>query len=324
MEAEPAVAQREGISDNIMDKQSAYFGTADLYRDADLAGPSAPSKLHVRNLENQQALGGMRRPDLSVRRNPAYRTIGQALHGMAPSFIKDNPTTLQVVRDLRLGKAVSGFSERISAAFRTEWFHTLGMDAPPRGLGPDADVIEAWGQATMDPDAREILPHWLRPGAPLGILEPIELAGVFPPVEPGEPARRPDTLFTELAGWSNYSSAEDEPEVVASLLKAQEDKGHCRFFDSVEQLREYLGEDQVILTKLALVSKLKADGTYKHRLIWDLLRSDVNGAVTLLERIVLPRVQDAVDDAKDLRRLSLAELEWLVMDIADAFHNVPL
>ena len=67
-----------------------------------------------------------------------------------------------------------------------------------------------------------------------------------------------------------------------------------------------------------------ADGTPKHRLIWDLIRSDVNAAVALLERIVLPRVQDAVDDARHIRRLSDEELEWLVLDIADAFHNVPM
>ena len=44
----------------------------------------------------------------------------------------------------------------------------------------------------------------------------------------------------------------------------------------------------------------------------------------LPERIVLPRVQDAVDDATDLLRYGSGGLEWLVLDIADAFPNVPL
>ena len=89
-------------------------------------------------------------------------------------------------------------------------------------------------------------------------------------------------------------------------------------------LLAYLGVESVVLTKLALITKTKADGSLKHRLIWDLLRSEVNGTISLTERIVLPRLQDAVDDARHLRRATLQYLEWLVLDIADAFHNIPM
>ena len=111
---------------------------------------------------------------------------------------------------------------------------------------------------------------------------------------------------------------------MAELLGAQETKGHCKFFDSMADLCHFLDVDSVVLTKLALISKEKADGSFKHRLIWDLLRSEVNSSVLLPERIVLPRVQDAVDDASELLRHGYGGLEWLVLDIADAFHNVPL
>ena len=43
---------------------------------------------------------------------------------------------------------------------------------------------------------------------------------------------------------------------------------------------------------------------------------------------MLPRIQGAVDDALDLlmsnARDGTAEVEWLVLDVADAFHNIPL
>jgi hypothetical protein len=307
-----------------MDKQSSYFSISHLQRSYDLAGPPQQSSLHRRNIENFEALGGMRRPDLSVKRHPSYRQVGDSLYKMALDFIGKFPDALQVVKDIRQGKSVTGFSEEVATAFRASWFRTLGTAQPPPCTGPDADVLEAWGRATGDYDSMFILPGWLRHGAPIGIVEPIETCGVFPSVEPGADLRDPEALFTDLAGWANYSSAEAEPEVVADLLESQERKGHCRFFDTLEDLCGFLDVDKVVLTKLALITKLRADGTPKYRLIWDLLRSEVNSTVRLEERIVLPRLQDAVDDAKYLRSQGDEELEWLVLDVADAFHNIPL
>ena len=138
-------------------------------------------------------------------------------------------------------------------------FPTLGSPIPHRLPGPDADVIECWGKAVGDPDGAEILPRWLRQGAPIGMLEHIDTANISPAVEPTDPVRHPDTLFSELAGWSNYSSAEDEPDVVNGLLDAQAAKGHCKFFDDITSLEQYLGVDHVVLAKLALITKYKAD-----------------------------------------------------------------
>ena len=45
------------------------------------------------------------------------------------------------------------------------------------------------------------------------------------------------------------------------------------------------GGADAVLTKLALISKRKDDGTWKHRLIWDLLRSEVNNAVVAPEQL---------------------------------------
>ena len=89
--------------DLIMDKQSAYFTTARPTRAYDLAGPSAPSKLHRRNEENAHALGGMRRPDIPVQSNTSYRGVGKELHAMATQFIDEHPESLEVIKAIRNG-----------------------------------------------------------------------------------------------------------------------------------------------------------------------------------------------------------------------------
>ena len=38
----------------------------------------------------------------------------------------------------------------------------------------------------------------------------------------------------------------------------------------------------------------------------------------------MPRLQDAVDDARELLQHGASGIEWLVLDVADAFHNVPV
>ena len=65
--------RRDGILDSLIDKQSAFFSSSHLYRSVDLAGPATQSSLHIRNIENDKALGGMRRPDRSVQQSSRYR-----------------------------------------------------------------------------------------------------------------------------------------------------------------------------------------------------------------------------------------------------------
>ena len=306
-----------------MDRQSAYFSTTRLSRAYDLAGPTPHSALHLRNAENDSALGGMRRPDLSVQTNPKYRQWGDRLSAMAFDFIGKFPEAMRVIKDIRSGHGTKGFPAEVTIAFRKAWFKELGVVEPPGCKGPDPTVLETWGEAVGDVDAARILPQWLRTGAPIGIEEHIETCGVFPPVE-DTPQRNPADLSTDMAGWTNYVSAESEPAVVKGLLDEQAKKEHCKFFESEEDLINFLGVESIILSKLALISKPRPDGTTKHRLIWDLLRSEVNATVQLGERIVLPRIQDAVDDAKFIRGSGPGDLDWLVLDVADAFHNIPM
>ena len=68
---------------------------------------------------------------------------------------------------------------------------------------------------------------------------------------------------------------------------------------SLEEVQAKFGED-VRVTHVACLVKVKADKSTKVRLIVDMLRSGVNGLATMRERIVLPRVADLAFGAVDL------------------------
>eukprot|EP00969_Alexandrium_andersonii_P021729 951284-Alexandrium_andersonii.AAC.1 len=68
--------------------------------------------------------------------------------------------------------------------------------------------------------------------------------------------------------------------------------GWAEVFDSPGELAGALGTPWFPINRLALISKMKPGGTWKHRIIWDLRRSRVNSLVRQGERIVLPRLLD--------------------------------
>eukprot|EP00971_Amphidinium_carterae_P090010 1781915-Amphidinium_carterae.1 len=83
------------------------------------------------------------------------------------------------------------------------------------------------------------------------------------------------------------------------------DRGWAEEFASFGQLcRKHGGDAETSpLSKLGLISKQRNDGSWKHRLVWDLRRSGINEALQQGQRIVLPRVIDVVRDCRDLKHL---------------------
>ena len=90
-----------------------------------------------------------------------------------------------------------------------------------------------------------------------------------------------------------------------------------------------------LLNRLALQVKTKANGSLKVRLITDLLRSQGNWFLRAPERIVLPRLVEAIESA--LYILDGIELdilyglidrtttaEWGSADVKDAFFNIQI
>ena len=104
------------------------------------------------------------------------------------------------------------------------------------------------------------------------------------------------------SGWENYRSIEDDPEVCVDILVKTVNNGWALSFPSSEALSAHLGTNELILNKLGLVSKIKPDGSIKHRMVWDLRRSEVNSLVRQWERIVLPRLLDLIEDVLPLHK----------------------
>ena len=72
------------------------------------------------------------------------------------------------------------------------------------------------------------------------------------------------------------------------LMQEHLDNGFGVLFKDREMAERILGS-KVVPAPMGNVAKVKEDGTYKHRLIQDLKYNEVNSAVTLHERQVLPR-----------------------------------
>ena len=111
--------------------------------------------------------------------------------------------------------------------------------------------------------------------------------------------------------------------------------GFLREFSTLQELEEYVG-GRVLLNRLAMIIKPKPGGGSKIRLITDLLRSRGNEFLIAPERIVLPRLGDAIDSvlylldaveaaiARGDPHAALEEVELGSTDVKDAFPNVPV
>ena len=112
------------------------------------------------------------------------------------------------------------------------------------------------------------------------------------------------------------------------------DEGFLHFFDTLEELERYVGGPP-LLNKIAFLVKTRRDGKVKVRVITDLLRSRGNEFLRVSERIVLPRLIDALEMAIYILERLEADLvaglagvdeacEWGTTDIKDAFLNMPV
>ena len=267
----------------------------------------------------------MRNPHNAVNRIPRAVSTGRVVQASLLTAIRDDPSLLEPVQALLRQQPSQGFTENqvLSARLRVSALLQASTDAPPRpGLQPS--LFQAWADASGDPDT--VLAQWLRTGAPLGILNAVAPTGIFPTVPEASPnPEQIQDLASLPQGWVNYRSSEDEPIITDSILQSMVSKQWATCCDTWDHLVSELGSDQITLNKLALVSKQKPDGTWKHRVVWDLRRSQVNASVRQGERVVLPRLLDVVNDICHLARASPdSTISMLGTHIADAFHQVPL
>ncbi|KAF4678511.1 hypothetical protein FOZ60_016501 [Perkinsus olseni] len=87
------------------------------------------------------------------------------------------------------------------------------------------------------------VPRWYTDGCPVGLEVPIPVKGVFPTEATGlEPDSDCSLSFidgsSDLSGYSNYESVEDNPDAVISLLREEESKGFCTFYESLSDVQK--------------------------------------------------------------------------------------
>ena len=280
----------------------------------------------LRELANSRALGGMRDPASSLSRLPNACTAGGKIRELLLRVIPRHESVRGTVASILQGQPAPGFSSEAVADAREAVRSALDSTPPPvarKGLQPD--IFAAYCKASGDPDWP--LSEWILQGAPLGATREITRVGVFPAdVKPEK--RHPSSLKTlSLAGWHNYRSAEQEPDIVKGLLQEMLDARWSAKHSSLEEAQKTLPAGKIKINKLGLVSKQKPDGSWKHRLVWDLSESGVNEAIDQGERTILPRPSDLTAAAASLHRTCRSgpgtSIFFLGIDISDAFHQVP-
>ena len=279
-----------------------------------------------RDLENDQAIGGMRNPKTSLERLPKSAEIGKAIS----IFLRDaamHPSVQGTVDDLMDARPSEGIAKHLVEECRKLVLHILNFKPetlPTRSAKASSpinpEVLWAWGQVTDDPDS-QTLARWVLEGAPLGFSEAIPLNGIFPPVQ-GQAWREESAkaLIRDIQDWSNYQSAVEEQEALRGLIQEAVDAGFCTIYSSVEQAEAELGRTP-LLNKLGVIVKEKDSGR-KCRIIWDLKESRINRLCHQGERVIVPKLTDVIHDALCIYRKG-GRPRFLAVDILNAFHNIP-
>ena len=135
-----------------------------------------------------------------------------------------------------------------------------------------------------------------------------------------------EDLHCDLHYFRNYEGVE-ESEVTEIELQGHLDKGHLASFTSVDGLREFVG-GELILNKLGLITKIR-NGIKKSRMILDTKESWVKHVAWKSQRVILPRLFDAVLRLLALMAVSFEaglppNVEAFVLDFTDAFWQIPL
>eukprot|EP00972_Heterocapsa_arctica_P112127 16430066-Heterocapsa_arctica.AAC.1 len=174
-------------------------------------------------------------------------------------------------------------------------------------------------EAAGDPE--KLVPVRLAGYTPVGIKEPVLPSGIFPTVDAtgvGPSASRHWECH-ELVGtdFDNYTSYDDNVAAADAELDREIKAGYVIWAKTKHELELLVGA--LVPSRVGAIVKAKADGITKVRLIHDLRQSGVNAFIRLQERLVLPRLSDAVEMLQDmLQQLQPGEeVELMVFDFAD-------
>jgi hypothetical protein len=300
------------------------FGNT-LIRAGLLSTPTAlaqsPSKAQVREKENAEVVGGLRDPRRAVARSAGLRAVGARIRKALTATI-----TAAVVYSFETNLK-QGINEQVVYRARLALCKEFGADVV-EGQYQHA-LMQAMLVAAGDPDAL-LLPGWLKDGFPLGIAAEIKNTGIFPATDKVSAniaaSKANGKLVEDWAGDAqNYLSFEEVGAKAQAELDRLVQDARADVVDTWEQVVQMVGLEAK-LTKLACLVKIKDDGSEKIRLLVDMRRSGVNGMMTLLERVVLPRISDVASSLSELLKVAEEEAapEFLIADFVDAFYTLKL
>ena len=265
-------------------------------------GLSGPPSKKARKEENVKCTGGMRGPARAVKLIPGLRRVGSAVAAEFQSFVKLHPEALEVADNFGQ-KDFEGSSKELVVKWKRALRDLVGGKGKAEPLNFEQwpcpledDIWERWLLKTGDPE-KSIGP-WARQGVPLGIEVPIDAHGIFPKIEEerGDQAA-PDVQEAFMSGFKNYSSFYDDYEGAKKVARSATSAGHGI---EVEWSKAMEKDPHGSISKMALIVKSKQDGTVKRRIIMDVRRSGANSKSVCLERIILPRISDAIQDLRQL------------------------
>ena len=191
-----------------------------------------------------------------------------------------------------------------------------------RGKGFKQTSSSGWSLKAVTPEQR-YPDGWPHTHTPLGIVHEIEACGIFPPLTPEESEATAQLLTNPVTtgpDFSNYASyKEHEADANAEL-----DRGRRLGFAGWAPKRETLEAKYGPLTPSRVGVSVKEGEVRRVRLIHDLSRSGVNHRIRLPERLVLPRLSDAMSSIQNLLsdKSSDEEVELLAFDFKDAFKHL--
>ena len=302
-------------------------------------------KKEVKETQDNFYLGGMRNPARAVSKMNRLGKTGMLIRRAWEKFWEDNEDeAVKLAEDY--GTREAKLDEEILESWREEILRVLRAEEEEGVRLKDnfmfrsplqSRVWKAWISAAGDPDTA--LKDWIEEGVPLGMNKQIPTSnGIFPPAmgEEGELDQTPELV--DQLGLANYSSVREFEKEAKEELNRYEEKGFARVVSGEELVRRF--PDKGTMSKLALILKVKEDGTKKSRIILDMKRSGGNARCRVPERITLPRATDVVEGAKWMMKNSQrleeqlqaegyrdkdpGQAELFSIDLADAFCHWPV
>ena len=183
--------------------------------------------MRARDIQDRQAIGGMRNPFVSASKIPQSKKVGACVFDILAKAASWKPVS-ELVDSLLKQQPANQLETQLVEKVRqvvVKFLAPDGIDLKPKTAVAEtplsATLMAAWGKAVEDPDA-ETLAGWLLP------LQVIQSSGVFPPATgpdwEEESSRRLERAFE---GWTNHPSAEEWHEDLTKLVEEAQTKGFC-------------------------------------------------------------------------------------------------